>query len=118
MRVIRRQRDNRIAILAGADIGRREALDLLLRGHDLLSESRNADDVRVKPQSERKIKHKTDNNCGDIAPPAALRYRRLARIGTAFQRNAVEYRPAKDRAEQDDGTKIAIGDQMRARPEL
>ena len=47
--------------------------------------------------------------CGDCD-------RRRSAVGAAFQRDAVEHRPAQERTEQDDRAEIAVGEQMRRCP--
>src|SRR3954463_11057729 len=68
----------------------------------------NADHDRMERKGQRQINDNADRNRDQVVADAAHRNRRAAGILAMFQRNAVIHRPAQERAEQDDGTEIAI----------
>ena len=119
--VIRGQAHERLAALAGADVGRGEPPNLVLHGHRYVTsagvaEHRHADDDRMKDEAERQIDDRADDDGDHIVFAAADRYRRRTGIAAVFQRDAVIHRPSQHRAEQDHAAEIAIGAQMRNGP--
>ena len=82
VRMIGGERDDRLAALAGADIGRRDPSlrslgrhlqDPMRRG----AEHRNADEQRVKHEAERQIDDRSNRDGKDIVAATADRNRRL-----------------------------------------
>src|ERR1700720_2528143 len=82
------------------------------------SEDGNADHDGMKREAERQISDDPDCHRDHVVAKAADRDRRRPGIGTMFQRDSIEYRPTQERAEQDDAADIAVGEQMRRRPQL
>ena len=78
MGVIGGQRHDRLAALAGADVGRGQPPVVLLDGHGSGSEGGHADDVRMEPQAEREIEQRADDDrhqhrCACRRPGSAAR---------------------------------------------
>ena len=71
MGVIGGQAHDRLAALAGADVGRGEPLDLLAGPTwSATSEHRHADDVGMEPEAEREIEKRADDDRNDVVARA------------------------------------------------
>src|ERR1700761_7614542 len=84
----------------------------------LSSEHGNADDDGVEYKTKGEIGDAPDRDRDQVIATAADRDRRRADISAMLERDPVEHRPSQKRAEQDDGAEVAIGEQMRRRPQL
>ena len=82
------------------------------------SDDGNADHDGMEGEGQRQIGDQPDRHRDQVVAGTADRDRRCAGVGAAFQRDPVEHRPAQERAEQDDRAEIAIGEQMRRRPQF
>ena len=81
---------NRLPALAGANVGRGQPLDVVLRGHGQAlegspAEHRAADDERMENETEREIKQRPDHNRDGIVAGATRRDSRRASIGAMLE---------------------------------
>src|SRR5262249_22587528 len=119
MSMIGGEAHDRLATLAGADVGCGEPFDLLLDRHGSTPEYRHADDPRMEPEATNKMEEGAGNAKEEVvAKPPACRDDWRRSICAALERDAIVDGPAQDRAEQDDRAEIAIGNEVRHRPQL
>src|ERR1700674_125000 len=87
--------------------------------HPSSRERRRADQERVQPHQEDQVKDHTEDRSDDVVPRRPRR-RSGDQPGllAPFQRDAVIDGISEERGEQDDGGKVAIGDEMGERPGL
>src|SRR5204863_8299366 len=78
----------------------------------------DADHDRMKRESERQIGDHPDRDRDRVVTDATDRDRRRAGISAPLQRYPIEHRPAQERTEQEDRAEIAVGEQMRRRPQF
>src|ERR1700752_3968649 len=76
----------------------------------------NADHGGMEGKGEREIGDDADRDRDQVIGRPAHRDWRPAGVLASLKRDAVEYRPGQERAEQDDRSEIAVGEQMRRRP--
>ena len=92
MGMIGREHHDRLAALAGADVGRREPLWCRVGRHGGQvpkagrSEHRQPDHQRMEDEAEREIENRPDDDGGDVVPASADRDRRCARVAAALER--------------------------------
>jgi hypothetical protein len=73
----------------------------------------------VEPKKERHVEDVAADDGDDVvALQSSLGRGHKARRGPPLQRDAVEHRVGEKRAKQNDGSEIAIGDEMGERPGL
>src|SRR5436190_12939968 len=78
-----------------------------------LRQWRGADQERMQPEQESEVKDDADDHGDDVVPRRSSRRNSdQPRLLAPLQRDAVIGRISEERGEQDDGGKVAIGDEM------
>src|ERR1700751_5489854 len=82
------------------------------------AESRQPDDQWMEYQAEHRVKDRAEDDSDYVVTQATDLDRWRSKIAAMLEADPVVHRPCQHRAKEDDAAKVAVGAQMRDRPEL